>query len=382
MLLPLVLALGLGTTPVPPSSSAEPGASTEGAVLAAGSPAAAGSTGSTTTRRRAATRRCKGRVALTFDDGPVPGTTTRLLRVLRRHDVPATFFVVGRRVREHPELVRAIERNGHLVANHTWAHEQLTARSDREVRATVHGTRRALQRAGVAPTRLVRPPYGSINPRVRRVLVRAGFVPVLWSIDSNDWANGSADQIAARILRGLRPGPNVVLQHDGVNRSPISVDAVATVVRRAKRRGYCFTALDEKGRPGFHTPDVSVTVTPVVEGRTAVATVRLAGEAGRDTSVRLTVRSGTARVGTDLPARTTRVAIPAGRRYARVKIPTTADGTVEPVERASVEIDAPQGVRIAGGTASLEILPPGTTRTERVSRGAAPDRVWEPAVRR
>lgn len=199
-------------------------------------------------------RRCTGTIALTFDDGPVPGTTPRLVRVLRAADVPATFFMVGRRVRQHPELARIVARAGFQVANHSWAHEQLTARSGRQVRASVAATQAELRRAGVQPSRLVRPPYGAMDGRVRRELVRAGYVPVLWSIDSRDWANGSADQIAGRILRDLRPGPNVVLQHDGVDRSPISVAAVAKVVRVARHRGYCFTGLDGRGRPSLRVP--------------------------------------------------------------------------------------------------------------------------------
>lgn len=222
-------------------------------------------------------RRCAGTIALTFDDGPAPVTTPRLVRILRSANVPATFFMVGRRVRQHPELARAVEGAGFQVANHSWGHEQLTAHSGRQVRSSIAATRRELRRAGVHPGRLVRPPYGAIDGRVRRELVRTGHVPVLWTIDSRDWAGGSADQIAARILRQLRRGPNVVLQHDGVDRSPVSVAAVATVVRVARQRGYCFTGLDGHGRPSLSAPrrtrgtPVSGGTTPGSASRTGVA---------------------------------------------------------------------------------------------------------------
>lgn len=218
--------------------------------------------------------RCRGRVALTFDDGPVPGTTRRLIRILKEAEVPATFFVVGRRVHQHPELVREIEEAGFAIGNHSWAHRQMTAQSDGQLRRTLHTTNQALLRAGVRPTRLMRPPYGAINARVRRVVTRAGYVPVLWSVDSRDWAGGSSKQIARRILRGLHRGSNVVLQHDGVSRSAISVAAVAQVIRVARQRGFCFAALDAHGRPGSPAPATGPT--PRAEPTRAVATVHRA----------------------------------------------------------------------------------------------------------
>lgn len=252
----LVLALVLGAHDTPPTAAGGERTVAElaSSVRARPAPQAKPRAGTARVGRSARTgrdRRCTGTIALTFDDGPVPGTTPRLVRVLRAANVPATFFMVGRRVRQHPELARAVERAGFLIANHSWAHEQLTARSGRQVRASIDATQRELRRAGVHPSRLMRPPYGAMDGRVRREVVRAGYVPVLWTIDSRDWADGSADQIAARILRGLRRGPNVVLQHDGVDRSPISVAAVAKMVRSARQRGYCFTGLDRRGRPSL-----------------------------------------------------------------------------------------------------------------------------------
>lgn len=197
---------------------------------------------------------CKGHVALTFDDGPAVGTTRKLIRILQQEEVPATFFVVGRRVRQHPELVREIAAAGFEIGNHSWSHQQMTAQSGKQVRWTLHATNQALLKAGVTPTRLMRPPYGAIDARVRRVITQAGYVPVLWSVDSRDWANGSSQQIARRILNGLRRGSNVVLQHDGVDRSAISVGAVRQVIRVAKARGYCFAALNANGRPGTPAP--------------------------------------------------------------------------------------------------------------------------------
>lgn len=350
----LLLALVIGVGGTPPDASDDPDG--PGAVLAAAPQERA---------QPARARRCTGKVALTFDDGPAVGTTLRLIRILRRANVPATFFVVGQHVRDHPELVRALERNGFLIGNHTWAHEQLTARSDRQVRLTITATSHVLRRAGVHPTKLMRPPYGAISRRVHADVVGLGLRPVLWTSDSRDWEYGSPAQIAGRILRSLHRGENVVLQHDGVSRSPISVGAVPQVIRTARRHGFCFTALDERGRPGFPTPVASVTVSPGVEGSSAVATVRLDRQAGRRTSVLLTVRSGSATVGSDLADVRVRVVVPAGRMTATVRIPVVADGLVEPVERAAVDISAPSGVRIGRAAGTLVI---GTPASERAGR--------------
>lgn len=194
-------------------------------------------------------RRCTGRVALTFDDGPAPRVTPALLRELRRLGVPATFFMIGERVAASPATARLVQRSGFGIGNHTWSHPDLRTLTPRQVRRELARTHQALREAGVTPSDLARPPYGALDPAARRALRAEGLVPVLWTIDSRDWADGTAHQIARRVLRALRPGDNVVLQHDGVARSPISVAAVREVVRAARQRGYCFTGLDRSGRP-------------------------------------------------------------------------------------------------------------------------------------
>jgi peptidoglycan-N-acetylglucosamine deacetylase len=296
--------------------------------------------------------RCRsGHVALTFDDGPA-APTRRLVRILRGAGVPATFFMVGQRVAATPRIARRVERAGLLIANHSWAHANMTTQTSTQVAATLRATQTALRRAGTHPTRLMRPPYGALDDAARAGIRRAGFIPVLWTVDPRDWAGGSARQIAARIVAGLRPNAtNIVLQHDGVGHSPVSVDAVPIVIRHARSRGYCFTALNEKGRPGFPTPRVSVSVTDTREGGAAVATIRLSKPPGRATTVLLRTRSRTATVGKDVERFARRVTIPAGRLSTRVRIPVARDGIDEYAERFAVTIGRPRGLRI--GSASV-----------------------------
>lgn len=196
--------------------------------------------------------KCVGLVALTFDDGPQPGVTEKLVRELQDLHVPATFFMVGRRVDQAPEIARAVAAAGFTVGNHTWAHVDMVWQSGPEVRAALARTRNALARAGIPPTRLMRPPYGALDGTAVAAIRAEGLTPVLWTIDSLDWKYGDAAQIAQRVLAALRPGPdNLVLQHDGVTRSPISIKAVPMIVDRARERGYCFVGLDKHGRPSW-----------------------------------------------------------------------------------------------------------------------------------
>lgn len=193
-----------------------------------------------------------GRVALTFDDGPSATVTPRLVRALRRLDVPATFFMVGRRVSEAPAAARLVARSGFTIGNHTEDHADLTTLSAAQVRAELWATSKALRRAGVTPSRLVRPPYGATNAAVERVVRGLGLVSVLWNVDSRDWTGLPTRRITSGVLGQVRVHGrhgSVVLQHDGVDNSPATLAAVPREVRRLRAQGYCFVALDARGEP-------------------------------------------------------------------------------------------------------------------------------------
>ena len=287
---------------------------------------------------------CNGRIALTFDDGPAGGPTDDLIRILRDQRVSATFFMVGQRVAAAPRLAASVERAGFLVANHSWAHVDMTQQSAAQVTASLRATERALRQAGTHPTGLMRPPYGALDAVARKGIRDAGLIPVLWDVDPRDWESGTSAEIAARILGQLEPGDNIVLQHDGVRRSPTSIAAVPAVVRGARRRGFCFTALDERGRPGFPTPQVSVGVTDAAEGQRAFATIQLSKPPGRTTSVRLRTVSRSGRVGSDVARVARRVEVPAGRMSVRVPIGVLSDDKDEPEEAFAVRIARPLGL--------------------------------------
>ena len=265
------------------------------------------------------------------------------MRILRQAHVPATFFMVGQRVAAAPATTRLVARSGHLIANHRYAHADMTRQSSAQVAATLRSTDAALRRAGVVPTGLMRPPYGAINDSVRATVRRGGFVPVLWDIDSRDWTGLSSSTIAARIVGSLRPHrSNVVLQHDGVGNSPASISAVPRVIREARRRGYCFVALDEQGRPGFPTPEVTLAApSEVAEGKPVRLTLDLDAPTARTTSVKVRARDKT----TGRPAGAVTVTFRAGSTTARAKLPTARDGKDGPTRRLDLRLARASGLR-------------------------------------
>jgi peptidoglycan/xylan/chitin deacetylase (PgdA/CDA1 family) len=183
-----------------------------------------------------------GELALTFDDGPNPAWTPRLLDVLARRDVRATFFLVGSYAQANPELVRRIAAAGHLIGNHSWSHRNLALASGRSIEEQLSRTSQTLEEITGAPPRFFRPPFGARRPETLRIATRLGLVPVLWNAMTSDWKNPSADAISLKLQdivdRLYRQGlaANIVL-HDGCHSNPAadrapSVAAAAQLIAR------------------------------------------------------------------------------------------------------------------------------------------------------
>ena len=179
-------------------------------------------------------------VAITFDDGPGAQTGT-LLNMLDRYDAVATWFPVGEVVADSPERLRAIARAGHEIGNHSWSHPQLTTLDDDGVDTQITRTAREIERVvGTRPS-LVRPPYGSISPRVTADLRRLGDPVILWDVDPLDWKYRSADTVYANVMRQVGSG-SIVLLHDV---HPTTVAAVPRILSALAERGYVFVTVSE-----------------------------------------------------------------------------------------------------------------------------------------
>lgn len=183
-----------------------------------------------------------GEIALTFDDGPNPAWTPRLLDVLAEYDARATFFMLGSHAAAEPALVRRIAAAGHGIGNHTWSHPNLARTAAPKIREELARTSQALEQIIGAPIGHFRPPYGARRPAVFRIARELGMEPVLWNAMTTDWSDGSAERIAARLgkkidrMQRRAYAANVVL-HDGNhrersgNRGP-SVAAAGLLLKR------------------------------------------------------------------------------------------------------------------------------------------------------
>ena len=159
-------------------------------------------------------------VALTYDDGPNDPYTGQLLEVLVRHHVRATFFVIGRYVRQKPHIVRSLHHGGHLVGCHTMTHPRLMYLGARRIRAEIGDATALIEDTIGTQVRFFRPPFGARNPALFRVLEELQLTPVMWNVTSWDWkAKSSADierHLESGIARNQRRhrGSNI-LMHDG-----------------------------------------------------------------------------------------------------------------------------------------------------------------------
>ena len=176
-------------------------------------------------------------IALTFDDGPDPARTPALLDALAELDCKATFFCVGASVDEHPSLAARMVREGHEIGNHTYTHRYLPTTRSKSVEKELRLTDRAIAKAtGVTPT-LARPPWGGRSPWTVRAFRRLAKRVVLWDVNSFDWKDEPAGEVARRVLERARPG-SIVLMHDGGRDHSITVDAVRMLVPELRARGY------------------------------------------------------------------------------------------------------------------------------------------------
>jgi len=153
-------------------------------------------------------------LALTYDDGPNDPYTWRVLELLERHGVKATFFLIGQFVRQKPEIARAIVAAGHAIGSHTWDHPNLIFCSASEVRRQLEQSHKAIMDATGIDTKLFRPPFGGRRPATLRTVRRLGFQPILWNVTCYDWKAKSAEKIVAHAHRQIRGG-DVILLHDG-----------------------------------------------------------------------------------------------------------------------------------------------------------------------
>jgi peptidoglycan-N-acetylglucosamine deacetylase len=180
-------------------------------------------------------------VALTFDDGPDPTDTPKLLDILREKGVKATFFVIGKRADQHPEVVRRAWDEGHLIANHTWSHYPLFCfLTPRRLRAEIDRGSESIRRICGFRPRLFRSPVGLRHPLLAPYLEDAGLEYISWSIRTRDTLTGNSSLLARRILSKAASG-DIILLHDRLpGGTAAMLEVLPRVIDELREHGFQF----------------------------------------------------------------------------------------------------------------------------------------------
>jgi peptidoglycan/xylan/chitin deacetylase (PgdA/CDA1 family) len=188
-------------------------------------------------------------LALTYDDGPNDPHTLGLLEVLSKHNLRATFFLIGRYAKQRPEIAREIIKAGHVIGNHTFTHPLLTFKSNAQIRQELADCRAALQDAVGEHSNLFRPPFGGRRPAVLRIARELGLQPIMWNVTGYDWNAPPAAVIERKVTKQIRGG-DVILLHDGGHRQmgadrSQTVTATDRLITKYKSQGYNFVTIPQ-----------------------------------------------------------------------------------------------------------------------------------------
>ncbi len=180
-------------------------------------------------------------VCLTFDDGPDPKFTPRVLDILARYNVKGSFFFIGERVGRFPLVARRADREGNLVLNHTQNHANLTGQTPEKIAAEFAAAEDEISRVTGRRRAIIRPPYGGLDINVIREADKNHYKIALWSLDTFDWLQRDKSHIAENIVNNVRPG-DIVLMHSTYQ---ATVAALPEIIIRLREKGYRFEDLGE-----------------------------------------------------------------------------------------------------------------------------------------
>jgi peptidoglycan/xylan/chitin deacetylase (PgdA/CDA1 family) len=178
------------------------------------------------------------KIAITFDDGPHPVYTPRLLEGLEKRGVVATFFVTGENAAQYPDIIKRMDKDGHLIGNHTYTHIQLTSANRDKFRSELVKTNETLKQITGKDVTFVRPPYGSWDKSFETEL---NMFPVLWNIDPLDWCSNNADCVVRKVESNAEENA-IILLHDCYE---TSVKAALRIIDDLTAQGYHFVTVDE-----------------------------------------------------------------------------------------------------------------------------------------
>lgn len=180
----------------------------------------------------------KGKIALTFDDGPYPNYTRQLLEGLKKRNVKATFFILGKSAEEYPDVIETMYEDGHLIGNHTYHHVELTKVGREEFKEEILSTNKLLYELNGEYPQFIRPPFGAWEKELETEL---GMIPVLWTVDPLDWCTENSSAVVQRVVTKVKEN-DIILMHDCYKSS---VTAALEIVDILQAEGYEFVTVDE-----------------------------------------------------------------------------------------------------------------------------------------
>lgn len=180
----------------------------------------------------------KPKIALTFDDGPHPVYTPRLLDGLKEREVKATFFVVGKNIVGNEEVVKRMDEEGHLIGNHTFNHVQINLLNEKEAKKELKKTSDMIREITGAETEFIRPPFGEMK---KNMDLGEPMIPVLWTIDPLDWRNQNVDKVVKQVVTKVKEN-DIILLHDYYDSS---VEAALKIVDILQKEGFEFVTVEE-----------------------------------------------------------------------------------------------------------------------------------------
>ncbi len=184
------------------------------------------------------------KIALTFDDGPHPRYTPKILDILDRYEIKATFFVVGVNAENYPDTMESVIKRGHEIGNHTYSHPHVSCLDSSTLKSEVEHCESAIYGLTDYKTKLFRPPEGMVDADVRKVLRDLDYKVILWDIDTRDWAHTSPETIADNVLSTISSG-DIILMHDYIGHDSPTLEALEIMIPRLLHKGYKFVVISE-----------------------------------------------------------------------------------------------------------------------------------------
>ena len=184
------------------------------------------------------------KIALTFDDGPHPRFTEKILNVLEKYDIKATFFVIGVNIENYPAPLKRIVQSGHEIGNHSYTHANQKALSEENIRCEIEKCENLIYESVGVKAKLFRPPQGQYGEGVEKIAREKGCSIILWSIDTKDWEHNPAKSIEELILSSIGCG-DIILMHDYTSGKNSACEALEMIIPELLSKGYEFVTVSE-----------------------------------------------------------------------------------------------------------------------------------------